>query len=71
MLNDHLFEWYLARYFQRQVHNRRSPHVPKLSRRHFADVKTNIDDVMLAYDDKGKLNLADVKPLGFLVKSQG
>ncbi len=65
---DHLFEWILSRQMQKRAEQIQTR---SLLKRHYAEVMTNIDQPVLAYDQKGLLNLADVKPLGFLVKSRG
>ncbi len=65
---DYLFEWILSQQMQKRAEllQKRS-----LITHHYADAMTNIDQPMLAYDQTGLLNLADVRPLGFLVKSRG
>jgi hypothetical protein len=32
--------------------------------------KTNLDDLYVAYDETGRLCLADVRPVGFLIEAK-
>jgi len=41
----------------------------KLQKVHYIDPMTDLRKPQLAYNSKAQLNLADVKPVGFLIKS--
>lgn len=67
-LKDHVFEWFLAQCLAGKAQPTTS-HARPVKRRPSAPIRTDIKNVYLRYDDQAQLNLADVKPTGFLVKS--
>ncbi len=64
---DHLFEWHLIQQMGKQ-----SLEVPerKERRRVFKIEKTDINSLHLAYNLRGELSLADIRPTGFLLRSK-
>jgi hypothetical protein len=64
---DHLFEWHLSiQLSQNAVFLRPNSRRKKKS----APVTTDLAALHLLYNDRAELDLADVKPIGFLVKSK-
>lgn len=68
-LKDHLFEWLLMDYLEGKV-KARAARAP-LKRRPSTPVQADLKNLYLRYDTQAQLNLADVKPTGFLVKANG
>ena len=65
---DHLFEWHL---YQQTIKQTRQAVERQLIKRQLQVIKTDLDRLNMAYDHTGKLNLQDVRPLGFLIQSKG
>lgn len=67
---DHLFEWYLAQQLNKRTNSKIRAARRSRGRDWDYTLKPDIKNPQLAYDHRGQLNLADVKPRGFLVKSK-
>lgn len=62
-----LFEWYLS-----QLLAKRTEALVRRQKSQVLDLpKPDLESVKMAYNHRGILELADVKPIGFLVRSRG
>lgn len=64
----HLFEWHL--YQQMNKVSRRLAD-RKLLKRHDQIAQTDLEKLNMAYNQRGKLSLADLKPIGFILQARG
>lgn len=70
-LKDHLFEWFLAQCLAGKAHAKIKTARSPMRRKASAPIRADLKNIFLNYDDQAQLSLADVKPTGFFIKSNG